>query len=217
MSEFAGIHDSSNGYLWSIILTANDSLQVITQTQMNACGHWSGSALHGCNGHWHRLCIDEVSEVSEVCGIAGEDDAVTQADSERGNDRVSCGNVTRSSGCGSHARSFAPCWLVDRADLAHSEQMVLVEVASVVAGENFDEDNAGHLWRPGTATAKFGQPCSLPRERGHAAAVEHEVHALRRGFRAAGRAGVRTRSAHAVAAAASSGPMGPSSASSFAR
>lgn len=92
-----------------------------------------------------------------------------------------------------------------------------MEVASVVSGERFGQHHRRYLWRPDSATTKLRETCSLSGQGADPTAVEYEIHALRRRLldRFAGAAS--TRSAQVAAAKASSGPTGPSSASSWAR
>ncbi len=89
-----------------------------------------------------------------------------------------------------------------------------MEVAPVISGERFGNDHGRHLRWPDPASAKLRKAGALPNECADSTAIKNQVHALRRPFRFCCGAVDRTESAHVVAAKASSGPMGPSLASS---
>ena len=91
----------------------------------------------------------------------------------------------------------------------------------MVSGERFRNDHGRHQRWPQAPPTKLCETPSLASECADASTVEYEVHALRRRLRVVFEANFAevgtTPSAHVLAANASSGPIGPSSASSCAR
>jgi hypothetical protein len=120
-----------------------------------------------------------IDQVGKVCGVAGEYHAISETYCERSDDRIGCSNLACPPCCGSHEGRLACESFIDRADLAHPEELIFVKVTAVVTGQRFNQHNAWYLWRPRIAPPEFCQPGTLPGKCTRAAAVEYKFHAER--------------------------------------
>ena len=90
-----------------------------------------------------------------------------------------------------------------------------MEVPSVISRNRLSDNHGWHLWRPDSSSAKLREAGAISSERTDSATVKNQIHAPRLPFLFG--AVSKIESAQVVAANASAGPIGPSSASSCAR